>query len=363
MDNPDPYILPLEKEVQGLRSILSVSQVVVSSLEMKEVVENVLYSAMTVMDMPAGSVALFDESSRFFHLKTSAGLGPHLSSRACWPLHPGGLAHRALERGGIIAIEDARAPLDCRSGSARQEGVCAIAAVPLKIQQKILGILYLDDFKPRRFHPDQLKAMTTLASFASMSIEHARLHEYTCQLASTDGLTGLYNYRMFRHMVKDELSRMSRYHKPMSLILFDIDNFKLYNDSFGHPAGDKALRATAEVLREALRECDILFRCGGEEFVALLPETDIEEALVAAERSRHAIEEKTPLILEGISDRGLTVSIGVAAYPRDGHELESLLQRLDDHLYMAKRRGKNLVHYLKQSLESPFPRHSALPLG
>ncbi len=344
------WIPPANDEARGLMGLLSIAQVVVSALEMEEAAKNILYCSMAALDMPAGSVALFDERSGFFHLKAHAGLGAPLASKGCWPLRPGDLASRALESGEIVVVEDVRHAPTPTSRPVREAGVCAIVVIPLILQRKPLGIIYLDDFVPRRFSEAGLAQMTVLSSFASMSIDHARTHEVTRQLASTDGLTGLYNYRMFRHLVKDELSRMSRYRKPMSLIVFDIDNFKLFNDSYGHPAGDKALAATAQILRESLRECDILFRCGGEEFVALLPETEIEEALVAAERSRHEIEEKSPEALREIADRGLTVSIGVASYPQDGQELEPLLQKLDDHLYMAKRRGKNLVHYVQDPL-------------
>ncbi len=350
----------LHEEIRGLRDLLSIAQIVVSAIEMAEAAQNILYCSMAALDMPAGSVVLFDEPSRTFHLKAHVGVsGPGKS----WPLREGGLAQQALEGGGIVAVEDAHLTPERLSPFALQAGIRSVAAVPLTIQQQAVGVVYLDDFVPRRFCDSGLKALAALAPFASMSIDHARVHEYTCQLASTDGLTGLYNYRMFRHMVKDELSRMSRYRKPMSLILYDLDNFKLFNDTYGHPAGDKALKATAEILRESLRECDILFRCGGEEFIALLPETDIEEALVAAERSRFGIEAKSAQYLKEITDCALTVSVGVASYPRDGLELEALLQRLDDHLYTAKRRGKNLVHYVRQGIDAPSWGRSALHLG
>lgn len=338
----------LEEEVQGLKDLLSVAQVVVSSLDIDEVLQNILCSAMAIMDMPAGSIVLYDQALGEMSLHAHAGLSEAFTSRDRWTVRPGGVTHLILEGGELFVVEDACNPPFFRNPLALQEGICSLIAVPLKFQEKIVGILYLDDFKPRRFSGSRLQTLSILASFATMSIDNARLHERTRQLASTDGLTGLYNHRMFKQMVREELVRTDRYHKPMSLILFDVDDFKRFNDTYGHPAGDKALVVTAEIMRDSLRESDILFRYGGEEFVALLPETDIGEALVAAERARRSVEENSPKSLSGIGDRGLTVSVGVAAYPRDGQDLDTLLQAVDNLMYTAKRCGKNKVYHLQR---------------
>lgn len=336
----------LQEEVRGLKNILSVAQVVVSSLDLDEVLQNILCSAMAIMDMPAGSIALYDEPQNQMSLHAHAGLSPAFVSRNRWTVRHGGLTHHILEEGKPYVVEDARGSDLLQKSDARAEGICSLIAVPLKFQEKIVGILYLDDFRPRTHSCMRLQALSILASFAIMSIDHARLHAATRQLAWTDGLTGLYNYRMFRQMVREELIRTERYRKPMSLILFDIDDFKPFNDTYGHPAGDKALVAVTEIMRESLRECDILFRYGGEEFVALLPETDIGEALIAAERARSAVETNSGVMLRAISPKALTVSVGVAAYPRDGRDLDTLLKTVDDLMYKAKKCGKNKVYHL-----------------
>lgn len=335
----------LEEEVRGLKNILSVAQVVVSSLELDEVLQNILCSAMAVMDMPAGSIVLCDDDQKELHLHVHAGLSPQFTARNRWAVRSGGLTHRILEDNGIFVVEDTREAPFLRNPLIREEGIRSLIAVSLKYQEKIVGVLYLDDFAPRQFNPRLLQMLSVLGSFATMSIDNARLHERTRQLASTDGLTGLHNYRMFKQMVREEIVRTGRYRKPMSLIMFDVDDFKRYNDLYGHPAGDRALVALAALMRESLRDCDILFRYGGEEFMALLPETDIAEALVAAERARAVIEEKSPAVLENA--HGLTVSVGVAAFPRDGHDYDALLHAVDDLMYTAKRGGKNKVYHFR----------------
>lgn len=338
----------LEEEVKGLRNILSVAQVVVSSLDLDEVLQNILCSAMAIMDMPAGSIALYEESKGLLSLHAHAGLSEALVAQNRWHVKEGGLSDHILREGELFVVEDTASAPFFNNPLAVEEGIRSLIAVPLKFQRKIVGILYLDDFSPRRFPAERLATLSVLASFATMSIDNARLHERTRKLACTDGLTGLYNHRQFKQIFRDEMARAQRYHKPLSLIMLDIDNFKAFNDCYGHPCGDKALQVVADLLRECLRESDHLCRYGGEEFIAVLPETDIEEALVAAERSRRAIEEKTPVALAEIAKQGLTVSIGVAASPRDGQGLDVLLKVVDDLLYMAKSRGKNKVYHLPE---------------
>ena len=126
--------------------------------------------------------------------------------------------------------------------------------------------------------------------------------------------------------------------------MFDVDDFKRFNDSYGHPVGDQVLVAVAEILRETLRKCDIPFRYGGEEFIAILPETLAEPAALVAERIRQAIETQSHRHLPDHIGHGVTVSVGVAAFPRDGESGEGLLKMVDDLLYRAKKEGKNKVY-------------------
>lgn len=334
----------VEEELRGLKDMLSVAQVVVSSLELDEVLQNILFSAMGVMDLPSGSIALYDEENGRLELHAHAGLSEQFVVKRRWRVKPGGLTHRILQEGELFIIEDTALANFFNNPLAVAEGIRSLLAVPLKIQDKIVGVLYLDDFVPRRYSEARLQMLAILSSFASMSIDNARLHEKTRQLACTDGLTGLYNHRQFSQMFREEMARTARYQKPLSLIMFDIDDFKKFNDTYGHPNGDKVLVVVANTLREALRGCDVAFRYGGEEFIAILPETDIDKALVAAERARSAIQEESARFLSGFSPRGVTVSVGVASYPRDGHG-DGLLQMVDSLLYQAKSQGKNKVYY------------------
>lgn len=343
-DSTDQQPATLKRELNSLRSILSVAQVVVSSLDLDEVLQNILCSAMGILDVPAGSVALYDEKSCQLTLHAHAGLSDAFVSRDRWQVKLGGLTHSILSEGEVLVVGECAAHPLCNNPLLLQENIRSLVAVPLKVQQKIVGILYLDDFMPRQFAAEQVHLLAVLGSFASMSIDNARLHREMCHLASTDGLTGLYNHRIFSQMLKEELSRALRYRLPLSLVMFDVDNFKWFNDTYGHPDGDKVLRAVADILRETLRKCDIPFRYGGEEFIALLPETAREPAMMVAERIRQAIENESRRFLPETIPHGVTVSVGVAAFPADADTADSLLRIVDGLLYRAKKHGKNKVY-------------------
>lgn len=351
-DSSDQQPAALMRELNSLRSILSVAQVVVSSLDLDEVLQNILYSAMGILDVPAGSVALYDEKGCHLTLHAHAGLSEVFLGRDRWQVKPGGLSHRILSEGNVLVVGDCAGHPLCTNPLLEQERIRSLVAVPLKVQQKNVGILYLDDFVPRQFADEQLHLLSILGSFASMSIDNARLHREMCHLASTDGLTGLYNHRIFSQMLKEELSRAQRYRLPLSLVMFDVDDFKRFNDTYGHPDGDRVLMAVADILRETLRKCDIPFRYGGEEFIALLPETTSEAAVLVAERIRGTIESQSRRYLPSTVLHGVTVSVGVAAFPSDAETAENLLKIVDGLMYRAKRQGKNKVYFTDRFQEN-----------
>jgi len=167
-------------------------------------------------------------------------------------------------------------------------------------------------------------------------------HTHTRRLASTDGLTELYNHRTFQGRLAQEVDRANRYARPLSLVMIDVDDFKSYNDMYGHPQGDTALRELARLLREASRTSDIVARYGGEEFAIILPETDCENAQKIGDRLREQVE-LYPFPGEERLPRGaFTISVGVATHTRTDTK-EALLQSADAALYKAKRAGRNRV--------------------
>ncbi len=157
------------------------------------------------------------------------------------------------------------------------------------------------------------------------------------ELSITDGLTGLYNSRHFYDRLGEEIVRATRYGRTVSILLFDIDDFKRHNDEYGHVSGDHVLKRLGETVLGLLRENDSAYRYGGEEFTVLLPETDEAQAVIAAERLRKAFAEQK--FDGGVSK---TISIGVAEY-RPGEDATAFVRRADTAMYLAKRAGKNRV--------------------
>jgi diguanylate cyclase (GGDEF)-like protein/PAS domain S-box-containing protein len=168
---------------------------------------------------------------------------------------------------------------------------------------------------------------------ADLEDANARLE----QLAATDALTGLWNLRGFKRRLDEEFAEARRLGRELSLMMIDVDRFKEYNDSFGHPAGDDALRKIADVLREETRDYDVAARYGGEEFALLLPSAGVAEAARAAERVRASVEKR------GWHLRSLTVSLGVGTLPQDVDSPNVLVEAADRALYAAKEGGRNRV--------------------
>lgn len=165
------------------------------------------------------------------------------------------------------------------------------------------------------------------------------------ELSIRDGLTGLFNHRYFYNKLTEELNRAKRYASNLSILMLDIDDFKHYNDTNGHPEGDELLKAIGVIIRGNLRDTDIACRYGGEEFAIILPETEKESAVTFAERLRYAISNHEFSGKETQPGGNITVTIGVCSYPDDSLELRDIVKKADAALYRAKREGKNRVYY------------------
>jgi diguanylate cyclase (GGDEF)-like protein len=238
---------------------------------------------------------------------------------------------------------------------ALERGYKSFIAIPLIAQDRALGCMNLYLAERHEFDADEVQLLSTFASQAAVSIENARLFEETRQLAITDELTGLANHRHFYHQLAREVRRAQRYKRPLTLLMFDLDYFKQYNDRFGHLAGDHALRETAELLRRNSRDVDLVARYGGEEFAVILPETDPERAVTQAERTRAAVAGHAFRGEDSNPQGDLTVSIGVAALSSGMRKIEELVRDADQALYRAKAQGRNRVEL------APIHTRTAIP--
>ena len=216
------------------------------------------------------------------------------------------------------------------------------AVVPLRAGENVFGVMVVASANYRELSTAEMERLAVLGNQSSLSLQNALLHGELERLSVTDRLTELYNHGYFQQRLEEEFNRSARFGHNISLIMLDIDDFKAFNDTFGHPQGDRVLRAVSAIIRDNLRDIDIAARYGGEEFVVLLPETELEGAVAVAERIRSNVEAYR---LEK-SDRARvlrTVSIGVASFPEHAGTAPQLLELADQAMYRAKRAGKNRV--------------------
>jgi diguanylate cyclase (GGDEF)-like protein len=217
----------------------------------------------------------------------------------------------------------------------------SLLVLPLLAADEAIGTLTLVARAERRFGKDVREMLAVIANQVAISLENGFLYKKMETMATTDGLTGLTNHRTFQQRFQDLLERAQRHNGKVALLLCDIDHFKNVNDNYGHPVGDEVLRRVARVLQEVPRKIDIPARYGGEEFAVLLDNVDVAQAKAVADRIRIEISkvvvdtEKGPL--------SVTESIGVAAFPDDGRDRATLIERADIALYHAKHTGRNRV--------------------
>ena len=239
-----------------------------------------------------------------------------------------------------------------------KDPICALlktehfVTVPLKAKDKTIGVILVDNmFTKEPITKDDIRILTMFANQAGLAIENSHLYEKTVSLSHSDSLTNLINHGRFQYLLSRELKNAAKFKKPLSLIMIDIDNFKKFNDSLGHPAGDKSLTSIAKILKKTCRSTDIIARYGGEEFVVVLPETTKESAWGLAERLRQGVEKIDFSEPKAQPHKKLTISLGLASFPEDAKDKETLISKADSALYQAKVAGKNRTHIYSAAIE------------
>ena len=279
----------------------------------------------TVLDVPISTVSLIDRDRHWF--KAQTGLDFNESSRDI------SFCTQTIRTHEPLVIPDTRADPRFASNPAviGPPSIGSYVGVPLQTPDGYnIGSLCAMDHVARNFTPHQIDM---LKSFAGIVVDELELRS----LARLDQLTGAISRRGFLEEAGRAIARLSRYDSPAALIMFDIDHFKLINDSYGHPSGDAVLSAVGACCRSLIRECDSFGRLGGEEFAILLPDTGRTNARAAAERCREAL---ALMPIPGHPEIHITASFGVATLTPNA-TLEQWLAAADAALYAAKRNGRN----------------------
>ena len=291
------------------------------------------------------SLLLFDESANHLTMTAARGIPARLSEVA--PVAVGeGIAGAVLrENRPLVATVD---ELGRSSDAARRYKTKSFISYPITIGDRRFGVLNLaDKAGGGAYDLHDLSVIDLVAPQIALAMERAAWQQRANQfqlMSITDPLTGLHNRRYLEARLAEELSRSKRYNYPLSFMMIDIDDFKLYNDHNGHQAGDRALEITAQCLHAALRKVDVASRYGGEEFSILLPQTSLEEAGVIADRIRRRI--MTTQFPHGKTQPmgSVTVSIGLSTFSPALDSAEAIVRAADRALYHAKSHGKNRAY-------------------
>lgn len=218
-------------------------------------------------------------------------------------------------------------------------------SIPLRVGDETIGVLNISDkITGEVFLEEDLALIHHFANYASIALKgsnYYNLAENMKELSLTDSLTNLYNRRYFQERLDEEIDRSERHNLKLSLCIIDIDDFKLFNDTEGHPAGDDILIRFSRLIHESLRTIDVLARIGGEEFAVIMPQTDTDEAFFVAERIRNTVKHKLERTWNQCQKEQMTVSIGISTFPANGTEVKRLISNADKAMYRAKMHGKD----------------------
>lgn len=217
----------------------------------------------------------------------------------------------------------------------------SLVAVPLVFEGAVRGVIACGRVDEPALTQDDVLSFSNLAGQTGMALEREFLHRKLDLLAKTDGLTGLFNHRHFIEELEREFRRAQRYKTPLSLIILDLDHFKKFNDTFGHPAGDRLLESVGGLVKGLARDVDLPARYGGEEFAVILPSTGLKAAVAFAERIRQGVKNLEPAGLP--PGTRITASLGVAEMVGLDQDFHEFVKRADQALYEAKENGRDRV--------------------
>ncbi|GFO59915.1 diguanylate cyclase [Geomonas silvestris] len=311
-----------------------------------ELYKTILEIAADLLNAAQGSIMLIDKNGETMHIVFTKGITLHIAQ--CLPMKVGkGIAGKVAQTGQPLVVNDVEKDSRVAMINRPRFKSKALICIPLKLKDKIIGVLNLSDKADLApFTDADLQLLTSFANLASLMIERTLVLEESVrfeQLSVTDSLTGLYNRRFLKSRIEEELNRSNHQGLNLTILFLDLDFFKNYNDICGHLAGDEALKRTADIIQGTLREMDTVARYGGEEFCALLPGTSKGEALIVAERIRAEIENERFPGEHNLPLGRLTASCGVASFPEDGRTYTALIHASDIALYQAKANGRNQV--------------------
>jgi len=331
----------LDKTLQNLSLLYSIGKAMNYISDLKNLLQYILNQAIDIASAEKGSIMLYNLETDRLNIRVLAGLEDteyqekvNSNEIRCRSFKPGeGIAGRVFMTSQPMIVNNIRE--DDLFIKSETSYVRSIACIPMIVYSDVIGVINVTNKKKgKEFTDEDVEMLKAVADQAAVAVNKAQLWD----MAVTDSLTGLYVRRYFMVKLQEEIHRAERYKKRLSVIMADLDRFKKINDTYGHDAGDRALRTISKFLQKNIRDVDAIARYGGEEFVMLIPDADKEAAFCLAERLR---DELAKVELEDLPP--ITISLGIATYPSDGTDLEELIKKADAAMYEAKKQGRNKV--------------------
>lgn len=331
-----------QNDLRTLRTIQDISRLIASSLDIETISQTVVKSLKEVFGYTHVSIYFLD--GEFLHIAAEVGYPKEMVIKKFHTSQ--GVIGKTFRTRTIQFIEDiTKEKIYMKADDLVTSEIC----VPLLKDEKVLGVLNVESRRSKTLTQADVNLLSTIAGPIAIAVDNARLHAELKRMATTDAVTGLSNRHVFEQAIHAEIERAERNQTPMSLIVFDIDFFKQYNDVFGHPAGDARLKAVADIIKLNLRKYDIAARYGGDEFAIILADCNQQNAMTFAERLRQgtmAGAPQPPHAGKGLS--GYTLSIGIATYPQDAILPSDLLIAADNAAMRAKQQGRNQIKFASE---------------
>ncbi len=338
--------LALKERQRELNNMIEIMKTLEEAIELQELSRIILDKTMELIKAEQGSLMLYDKEKDALEVMAITGINQKLVEHL--KIRPGeAIAGKALQQRVPILVKDIEKDERFKQRNRPRYKTKSFISAPIKTDDRPLGVLNISDKGTGdAFTEEDIKLLLPIVSHVSVVIQRAEFHresEILREISITDPLTGLLNRRYFQERLAEEIERAKRHQLSLSLIMADIDDFKSYNDTFGHLAGDEILKSMANTFRRTVRTIDVVARFGGEEFTIILPQTRKEAAAAIAERVRKEVERMSFKREEALPRGKLTLSLGLASFPEDAQDLTDLINNADKALYGAKALGRNRV--------------------
>ncbi len=333
----------LKGRLREISALYQLNQAMISTLDLGVLFDRILQVLKDVIRCEEMVLLLYNPGAEELNVRKTVGIDPELLKGVTFRLDEG-ITGRAARSQQLQHVPDLEAESQNLNYKGKRQGRGAMVSAPLAVKGRLAGVLNLHKPLANGFSEKELRLIQAIANQAAIAIDNAQLYEKTRNQSNTDELTQLANRRQFQTILKREQAQARRFNSNFSLIMIDIDHFKQFNDCHGHLSGDLVLKKVADLLLQNTRGIDLVARFGGEEFVILLPKTNTEGAIAAAEKLRQCIaDEPFPGAAQSQPEGRLTLSLGVAEFPTHSKDVYELVDLADRALYMAKEAGRNRV--------------------